>query len=39
MRVPDEIAGEATPDRGPDKDLDRTVRRILDGQLYGVLRT
>ena len=37
MRVPDEIAGEATPDRGPDQDLDRTIRRPLDGQLYGVL--
>jgi hypothetical protein len=39
MRVPDEIAGEAAPDRGPDQHLDRTIRRLLDGQLYGVLCT
>ncbi|MCK7494095.1 MAG: hypothetical protein MZW92_24830 [Comamonadaceae bacterium] len=39
MRVPDEIAGEAAPDRGPGEDLDRTIRRLLDGQLYGVLCT
>ena len=39
MRVPDEIAGEAAPDRGPGKNLDRTIRRLLDGQLYGVLCT
>ena len=39
MRVPDEIAAEAAPDRGPGKNLDRTIRRLLDGQLYGVLCT
>ena len=39
MRVPDEIAGEATPDRGPDRNLAETIRRLLDGQLYGVLCT
>ena len=39
MRVPDEIAGEAAPDPGPGGDLDRTIRRVLDGQLYGVLCT
>jgi hypothetical protein len=33
MRVPDEIAGETTPDRGPDESLDLTIRRLLDGQL------
>jgi uncharacterized protein YhbP (UPF0306 family) len=39
MRVPDEIAGEAAPDRGPGKNLDRAIRRLLDGQLYAVLCT
>ena len=39
MRVPDEIAGEPAPDRGPGKNLDRTIRRLLDDQLYGVLCT
>jgi uncharacterized protein YhbP (UPF0306 family) len=39
MRVPDELAGEAAPDRGPAEDLDRTIRRLLDGQPYGVLCT
>ena len=39
MRVPDEIAGEAVPDRGPDTNLEITIRRLLDGQLYGVLCT
>lgn len=39
MRVPDEIAGETTPDRSPDENLDLTIRRLLDGQLYGVLCT
>jgi hypothetical protein len=39
MHVPDEIAGEAAPDRGPGEDLDWTIRRLLDGQLYGVLCT
>ena len=39
MRVPDEIAGEAAPDRGPGQNLDGTIRRLLDGQLYGVLCT
>ena len=39
MRVPDEIAGEAAPDRGPGTNLDRTIRRLVVGQLYGVLCT
>ena len=39
MRVPDEIAGEAAPDPGPGRNLDRTIRRLLDSQLYGVLCT
>jgi uncharacterized protein YhbP (UPF0306 family) len=39
MRVPDEIAGEAAPDGGPARNLDVTIRRLLDGQLYGVLCT
>ncbi len=39
MRVPDEIAGEAPPDRGPGRDLDGIIRRLLDEQLYGVLCT
>jgi len=39
MRVPDEIAGEPVPDHGPGEDLDRTIRRLLDGQLYAVLCT
>ncbi len=39
MRVPDEIAGEAVPDRAPGENLDRTIRHLLDGQLYGVLCT
>jgi uncharacterized protein YhbP (UPF0306 family) len=39
MRVPDEIAGEAAPDRGPGENLDRTISRLLDSQPYGVLCT
>ena len=39
MRVPDEIAGEAAPDPGSGEDLDRIVKRLVDGQLYGVLCT
>ena len=39
MRVPDEIAGEPAPDRGSGEDLGRTIRRLLDGQLYAVLCT
>jgi uncharacterized protein YhbP (UPF0306 family) len=39
MRVPDEIAGEAAPDHGAGDDLDRIIRRLVDGQLYGVLCT
>ncbi len=39
MRVPDEIAGEAAPDHGSGDDLDRIIRRLVDGQLYGVLCT
>ena len=39
MRVPDEIAGESAPDHGSGEDLGRTIRRLLDGQLYGVLCT
>jgi nitroimidazol reductase NimA-like FMN-containing flavoprotein (pyridoxamine 5'-phosphate oxidase superfamily) len=39
MRVPDEIVGEATPDHGSGEDLDRIIRRLVDGQLYGVLCT
>lgn len=32
-------AGEAAPDRGPERDLDETIRRLLADQLYGVLCT
>jgi hypothetical protein len=39
MRVPDEIAGEPAPDHGSGEDLGRTIRRLLDGQLYAVLCT
>jgi heme iron utilization protein len=39
MRVPGEIAGEAAPDLGSGEDLDRIIRRLVDGQLYGVLCT
>ena len=39
MRVPDEIAGEAAPDHDSGEDLDRIIRRLVDGQLYGVLCT
>ena len=39
MRVPDEIAGEAYPDRSSDNILDLTIRRLLDSQAYGVLCT
>ena len=39
MRVPDEIAGEPAPDHGSGEDLDRIIRRLVDGQLYGVLCT
>jgi nitroimidazol reductase NimA-like FMN-containing flavoprotein (pyridoxamine 5'-phosphate oxidase superfamily) len=39
MRVPDEIAGEAAPDPGSREDLGKTIRRLVDGQLYGVLCT
>jgi uncharacterized protein YhbP (UPF0306 family) len=39
MRVPDEITGEAAPNLGPDENLDKTIGRLLDGQLYGVLCT
>jgi phosphohistidine swiveling domain-containing protein len=39
MRVPDEIAGEAAPDRGSGEDFGRVVRRLVDGQPYGMLRT
>jgi hypothetical protein len=39
MRVPDEIAGEAAPDHGSGEDLGRTIKRLLDGQLYAVLCT
>ena len=39
MRVPDEIAGEAAPDHGSGDDLDSIIRRLVDGQLYGVLCT
>jgi hypothetical protein len=39
MRVPDEIAGEAAPDRFSGNNLDSTIRRLLDGQLYEVLCT
>ena len=39
MRVPDEIAGEAAPEDGSGADLDRTIRRLIDGQPYGVLCT
>jgi uncharacterized protein YhbP (UPF0306 family) len=39
MHAPDEIAGEAAPDHGSGENLDGTIRRLLDGQLYGVLCT
>jgi heme iron utilization protein len=39
MRVPDEIADEPAPDRGCGEDLDKVIRRLVDGQLYGVLCT
>ncbi len=39
MRVPDEIAGDAAPDRGPGENFDRTIRRLLDSQMYCVLCT
>jgi len=39
MRVPDEIAGEAVPDRGPGTNLEVTIRQLLNGQLNGVLCT
>jgi uncharacterized protein YhbP (UPF0306 family) len=39
MRVPDEIAGEAAPERGPSEDLGERIRRLVDGQPYGVLCT
>jgi len=39
MRVADEIAGEAAPDHGPDTNVDKAIKRLLDGQLYGVLCT
>ncbi len=39
MRIPDEIAGEATPDPVTDENLDRLIGRLLDSQLYGVLCT
>ncbi len=39
MHVPDEIAGEAAPDPGSGERLDRIIRRLVDGQLYGVLCT
>jgi len=39
MRVPDEITGEAAPDPGPGRNLDRSIRQLLDSQLYGVLCT
>ena len=39
MRVPDEIAGEAVPDRGPGTNLEVTIRQLLNGQLKGVLCT
>jgi nitroimidazol reductase NimA-like FMN-containing flavoprotein (pyridoxamine 5'-phosphate oxidase superfamily) len=39
MRVPDEIAGEPVPDPGSGEDFDRIIKRLVDGQLYGVLCT
>ena len=39
MRVADEIACEAAPDHGPDTNVDQAIKRLLDGQLYGVLCT
>ena len=39
MRVPDEIAGETTPNRGPGEDLAQIISRLIDGQEYGVLCT
>lgn len=39
MRIPDEIAGEAAPDQDSPERLDGIIRRLVDGQLYGVLCT
>ena len=39
MYVPDEIAGEPTPDHGSGEDLDKVIRRLVDSQPYGVLCT
>jgi hypothetical protein len=39
MRVPEEIAGEAAQERGPSEDLGERIRRLVDGQPYGVLCT
>lgn len=39
MYVPDEIAGEPTPDHGLGEDLYRVIRRLVDSQPYGVLCT
>lgn len=39
MRITDEIAGEAAPVLVSVEELGSTIRRLLDGQLYGVLCT
>ena len=39
MHVPDEIAGEPTPDHGLGEDLDKVIRRLVESQPYGVLCT
>lgn len=39
MRVPDEIAGDPAPSPASGEDLGGIVRRLIDGQPYGVLCT
>ena len=39
MSVPHETAGEPAPDRDPGRSLEKTIKRLLDAQLYGVLCT
>ena len=39
MDIPDEIAGEPAPSRGPGEDLEQVIGRLVDSQPYGVLCT
>jgi hypothetical protein len=39
MRVPDEIAGDSVADPGSGEDLGQVIRRLVDGQPFGVLCT